>query len=362
MSSRYRYAPFLAILRPFSPAAAPGKGERRDRRSVSSSPSLAHSLHPMNHRKSKPNFALLGAAGYVAPRHLSAIQQMGGKLLCATDPHDSVGILDRFFPQTRFFPGFDEFARHVDELKHQRTPVDYAAICSPNDLHDAHIRFALRSDADAICEKPLVISPDRLSPLLELCAKTGRKVHPILQLRQHSDLRALDEKVQATSEIHDVELTYITARGPWYLSSWKGDETRSGGLMTSIGIHFLDMLLWIFGPAERCDVHVRTKTTAAGSLRLQRAHVRWFLSIEQAHLPKRVRSRGKTTYRSIRLDGHEVEFSEQFEDLHTAVYRQILDGHGLSAEDARPAIELAQRVREADTSAQMPAWLTQVSA
>ncbi len=293
------------------------------------------------------NFAITGLAGYIAPRHLQAVKETGNNLIAAIDPHDSVGIIDRFFPGCAYFREFERFDRHIEKLR--RGPdsgrMHYLSICSPNFLHDAHIRFALRAGAHAICEKPLVLNPWNAEALRELEEEYGRRVYTILQLRLHPAVTALKEKFGDTAERHEIELNYITARGKWYLFSWKGDPTKSGGLATNIGIHFFDMLMWIFGPPEQCRVHIKEHTRVSGILELERAQVKWRLSIEQDDLPADCRQEGKPTYRSIRVDGEEVEFSGGFTDLHTRVYENTLDGHGFGIDDALPSIRLVHAIR-----------------
>jgi UDP-N-acetyl-2-amino-2-deoxyglucuronate dehydrogenase len=296
------------------------------------------------------NFAITGVAGFVAPRHLEAIRATGNRLVAAADPHDAVGILDRYAFDVRFFTEIERFDRHLEKLR--RGPaehrVDYLSICSPNYLHDAHIRMALRVNADAICEKPVVINPWNLDSLQELEAETGRRVYTILQLRLHPALLALREEIQNSPPDHRfrVKLVYITSRGGWYQVSWKGITERSGGLATNIGIHFYDMLLWLFGPARRTEVHVRDEWRAGGILELERADVEWFLSAQSKDLPPETSAAKKTTFRSITVDGREVEFSEGFTDLHTRSYEEILAGRGFGIGDARASIELARQVRE----------------
>ena len=297
------------------------------------------------------NFAITGVAGYVAPRHLKAIKDTGNKLLAAVDPHDSVGILDRYFTDVRFFTEFERFDRHAEKLRREGEDqrIHYVSICSPNYLHDAHVRFALRIGADAICEKPLVLNPWNIDALEELENESGRKVNTILQLRVHPSLIALKEKIDNEKKDgkHDVVLTYITTRGLWYLQSWKGQEERSGGLATNIGIHFFDLLIWLFGPVQHSEVHVANPIKIGGFLELEKAHVRWFLSIDSANLPAEAVNTGQTTYRSITIDGEEVEFSGGFTDLHTEVYRKTLEGHGFGLADARPSIMTVHDIREA---------------
>lgn len=293
-------------------------------------------------------FAISGAAGFVAPRHLKAIRDTGNHLVAAVDPHDSVGILDSYFPDVAFFTEFERFDRHLEKLRRDPAEkhVDYLTVCSPNHLHDAHIRLALRLGADAICEKPLVLNPWNLDILSELEAETGQHVFTILQLRVHPSLVKLRKKLlKETGKRHHVELTYITSRGPWYTYSWKGDEARSGGVITNIGIHFFDLLMWLFGGVEKAEVHLRELKRAAGSIVLDRADVNWILSIDRKDLPFEPEPGKSTTYRSITVDGEEIEFSGGFTDLHTRVYEETLAGRGFDLEDARPSIELVHRLR-----------------
>jgi UDP-N-acetyl-2-amino-2-deoxyglucuronate dehydrogenase len=295
------------------------------------------------------NFAVTGVAGFVAPRHLSAIKATGNRLVAAVDPHDAVGILDRYAFDVRFFTEIERFDRHIEKLR--RGPdehrVHVVSVCSPNYLHDAHIRLALRAGADAICEKPLVINPWNLDPLEEIEAETGHRVYTVLQLRLHPQLMALKTRLDAgsSSTRHDVELTYITTRGGWYDVSWKGADERSGGIATNIGIHFFDLLLWLFGSVQECVVHLRDPRRVAGALELERARVRWFLSAETADLPFAPEPGVRTTHRSITVDGQEVEFSEGFGDLHTRVYEEMLAGRGFGIADARPSITLSSKIR-----------------
>ena len=300
-------------------------------------------------------FALIGAAGYIAPRHLQAIKETGNVLVAACDPHDSVGILDRYFYGARFFQEFERFDRHAEKLRRTGEGIDYVSICSPNYLHDAHVRFALRVGAHAICEKPLVANTWNIDPLVEIAAEHGRSIYPILQLREHPAIIALRKRILALpKEMHDIDITYLTSRGPWYLSSWKGRVEHSGGLATNIGIHFFDMLLWIFGGVVNNVVHVNDPTAVAGFLQLERAKVRWFLSIDRKNIPEAARNAGQTTYRSIQVDGEEVEFSSGFTDLHTVCYERILEDESWSPEDARPAVELARQIRVAEPVAVGP--------
>lgn len=300
------------------------------------------------------NFAITGVAGYIAPRHLKAIKDTGHRLVAATDPHDAVGILDRYAFDCRFFTEFERFDRHLEKLRRgaEASRVHYVTICSPNYLHDAHLRLALRVGANAICEKPLVINPWNLDALEELEHETGRRVWTILQLRVHPQLIALRERLQSeTGKRHSVRLTYITARGGWYHVSWKGRDDRSGGIVTNIGIHFFDLLGWLFGPLRRSTVHVRDANRAAGHLDLQHADVQWFLSTESSDLPFEPQPGVKTTFRSITVDGEEIEFSEGFTDLHTRVYEEILAGRGFGIADARPSVELTAAIRNAPIEA-----------
>ena len=290
------------------------------------------------------NFALIGAAGYIAPRHMKAIRDTGNHLVAALDKSDSVGIMDSYFFEVAFFTEFERFDRHAEKLRRQGedSRIHYVSICSPNYLHDAHVRFALRIGADAICEKPLVLSPWNLDALAELGRESGKGIHNILQLRVHPSIVALREKVQqaTTGRKYVIDLTYITPRGNWYFSSWKGDVSKSGGIATNIGVHFFDMLIWIFGSVRHHEVHFADNRKMAGFLELEKAQVRWFLSVGKEDLPPAAKQEGKTTFRSVLVDGEEFEFSGGFADLHTASYREILAGRGFGIEDARPAINL----------------------
>jgi UDP-N-acetyl-2-amino-2-deoxyglucuronate dehydrogenase len=298
------------------------------------------------------NFALIGAAGFIAPRHMKAIKETGNQLVAALDPSDSVGTIDSYFPESAFFSEFERFDRQIDKLRRAggAEKVDYVSICSPNYLHDSHVRFALRSDADVICEKPLVLNPWNIDGLVEAEANAGHRVNSILQLRVHPDIVALRERIQAEppgAPKHEVDLTYITARGRWYLYSWKGDEKKSGGIATNIGVHFFDMLHYIFGGLQDNRVHVSTPTRAGGFLEYERARVRWFLSVDLDDVPQPQRESGQRTYRSITVDGDEIEFSGGFTDLHTTSYRLILEGHGFGLETNRTAIETVAAIRTA---------------
>lgn len=296
-------------------------------------------------------FVLIGAAGYIAPRHMKAIKDTGNVLVAALDKNDSVGIIDSYFPEADFFTEFERFDRHIDKLRRANggKTVDYMSICSPNYLHDSHMRFALRSGADAICEKPLVLNPWNIDGLQDIEKDTGQKVNTILQLRVHPSIIALRGKVQHEQKAtkHEVDLTYITSRGHWYLQSWKGDEKKSGGIATNIGVHFYDMLHFIFGELQENVVHHSDDTMAAGYLEYEKARVRWFLSVDYKHVPDSAKAEGQRTYRSITVDGEEIEFSGGFADLHTRSYEEILKGNGFGLEDNRVAIETVSTIRNA---------------
>ena len=295
------------------------------------------------------SFALIGAAGYIAPRHMGAIRDTGNDLVAALDPNDSVGIIDSHFPGADFFTEFERFDRYVDKKRREGNAVDYVSICSPNYLHDSHMRFALRSNADAICEKPLVLNPWNIDGLLEIEQDTGRKVNTILQLRVHPAITELRERIrrEAKDGKHEVDLTYITARGHWYLQSWKGDEKKSGGIATNIGVHFFDMLHFVFGELQDNRVHLAEDTRAAGYLEYEQARVRWFLSVDINDVPVRAREQGQRTFRSITVEGREIEFSGGFTDLHTRSYEEILAGRGFGLEENRVAIETVSSIRSA---------------
>jgi UDP-N-acetyl-2-amino-2-deoxyglucuronate dehydrogenase len=297
------------------------------------------------------NFVLIGAAGYIAPRHMKAIKETGNRLVAALDKHDAVGVIDSYFPDADFFVEFERLDRHVEKLKrmnHERR-VNYVSIASPNYLHDAHIRFALRVGADAICEKPLVLNPWNVDALKEMENETDRKIAAILQLRLHPSIVALRKRIEnaPSSTKVDVDLTYVTSRGKWYLVSWKGDVSKSGGIATNIGIHFFDMLQWIFGRVQTSNVHLYRPDKAAGYLELEKARVRWFLSLDRDDLPASSRENNRSTYRSVTVNGEEVEFSGGFTDLHTLSYQEILDGNGFGLEEARPSIEMVFDIRNA---------------
>ena len=296
-------------------------------------------------------FALIGAAGYIAPRHMKAIKDTGNILVAALDKGDSVGIIDSYFPNADFFVEFERFDRHIEKLKYDENQyLDYVSICSPNYLHDAHIRFALRSGADAICEKPLVLNPWNIDKLKKVEENTGKKIYNILQLRVHPSIIELREKVAGASKDKkfEVDLTYLTSRGHWYHTSWKGDMSKSGGIATNIGVHFYDMLSWIFGDVQENVVHIHEEDRAAGYLEFENARVRWFLSINSKYLPEHIKEKGQTTFRSITIDGEELEFSGGFTDLHTMVYQDILDGKGYGLDAARTAINIVHDIRNTD--------------
>ena len=294
------------------------------------------------------NYALIGAAGYIAPRHLKAMKETGGLLQAAYDINDSVGIMDSHFPDAAFFTEFEQFDAHVHDLKTRGTGIDYVGICSPNYLHKSHMGFALRAGADAICEKPLVLNPSDIDDLEKLEAETGKRIHSILQLRLHHAIIALKEKIAngPKDKIYDVDLGYFTSRGAWYHASWKGFDQKSGGIATNIGVHFYDMLSFVFGPIKENIVHHRGPDAAAGYLEFQQARVRWVLSINRDHLPAHTPA-GQTTHRSITVEGEEIEFSGGFTDLHTASYQNVLDGGGYGLDVVRPSIEVVSRIRTA---------------
>lgn len=297
------------------------------------------------------NFAVTGIAGYIAPRHLKAIKDTGNDVVAAMDPHDSVGILDSFFPDVSFFTQFERFDRHLEMLKRngEKRAIDYMSICSPNFLHDAHIRLALRVGADAICEKPLVLNPWNIDALAELEAETGKRVFNTLQLRLHDTIIDLRNKIKAnpTNNKRKIVLTYITSRGKWYNFSWKGDMEKSGGVATNIGIHFFDMLMWMFGQVQTSTLHLHEKNRMAGFIELPDAEVQWFLSTDERDLPAEALAANMRTYRSITIDDEEIEFTKGFTDLHTRVYEDVLNGGGFGLEDARPSIELVYALRNA---------------
>ncbi len=295
------------------------------------------------------NFAITGVAGYIAPRHLQAIKDTGNDLIAALDPHDSVGILDQYFPNVSFFTEFERFERHIERRRREsrNNSIDYLTVCSPNFLHDAHIRLALRSDADAICEKPIVLNPWNLDALEELENETGKKVYNVLQLREHQAIIELKQKVESENRKskHDIELTYITSRGLWYDYSWKGVPEKSGGIATNIGVHFFDMLGWIFGKVQSNKIYIKENRRVSGFLEFEKANVKWYLSLQNEDLPVEAKEEGKPTFRSLKLDGEEFHFSEGFTDLHTKVYQSILEGKGFGLNDARQSIEIVHDIR-----------------
>lgn len=293
------------------------------------------------------NFLLIGAAGYIAPRHMRAIRESGNNLLAALDPHDSVGVLDGYFPMAQFFSEFERFDRYCDKVKRKGTPIDYLSVCSPNYLHDAHIRFGLRIGADVICEKPVVLNPWNVDALLEMEKETGRKVYSILQLRLHPAILALRKQIETTvqQEKYQIDLQYISARGNWYLNSWKGEEAKSGGIATNIGLHFFDMLLWIFGDVKQLKVTQYSQIRTAGTLELDKAFVNWTMSIDENDLPVQAREKGQRTFRAMTINGEPVDFSEGFEELHTKSYEGILSGNGIPLADTRKGIQLVHDIR-----------------
>lgn len=292
-------------------------------------------------------FAMIGAAGFIAPRHMKAIKETGNQLIAALDPNDSVGVIDSWFPDAHFFTEFERFDRYLEKERRRGSKVEYVTICSPNYLHDAHIRFALRNGAHAICEKPIVLNPWNVDALEEIQRESGKEIFTILQLRLHPAIIALREKFRNSKDVTDVDIAYITSRGRWYHQSWKGELSKSGGIATNIGVHFFDMLSWIFGPQRQNSVHVHEADCAAGLLELERARIRWFLSINADHLPEAQRAKGQRTYRAITMGGEAVEFSEGFTDLHTTSYREILAGKGFTIGEARNAIEMVHAIRHA---------------
>jgi UDP-N-acetyl-2-amino-2-deoxyglucuronate dehydrogenase len=293
------------------------------------------------------NFALIGAAGYIAPRHLAAIKHTNNNLIAALDNFDSVGIMDSYFPNADFFVEFERFDRHLEKLKQRGKSVDYVSVCTPNYLHDSHIRFGIRHGADVICEKPIVLNPWNISALEKMEKETGKNVFNILQLRLHPSVIALKKKIEEgpKDKVYDVDLTYLTSRGHWYYTSWKGDENKSGGIATNIGVHFYDMLGWVFGDLKTNTVHIHTHDRAAGYLEFERARVRWFLSINYDVLPEDVKERGLSTFRSINIEGEEFEFSGGFTELHNRSYEEILNGNGFRIGETRKAIEIVHDIR-----------------
>ena len=297
------------------------------------------------------NFALIGAAGYIAPRHMKAIKDTNHNLVATLDKCDSVGIIDSYFPEASFFTEFERFDRYIDKLRRDKnTHIDYVSITTPNYLHDSHIRWVLRSGSDAICEKPLVLNPHNIDQLKIIEQETGKKVYNILQLRLHPSIIALKEKVEKElqedpNRVYDIDLTYLTSRGKWYFISWKGDEAKSGGIASNIGVHFFDMLCWIFGDVEENMVHIKESDANAGYLKLKNANVRWFLSVNYDYIPNEIKLLGQRTYRSITVDGDEIEFSGGFTDLHTRSYEEILKGNGFGLDEAYGSISTVSTIR-----------------
>ena len=293
------------------------------------------------------NFILIGAAGYIAPRHMKAIKETGNNLIAAYDPYDGVGILDSYFPNTHYFNEFERFDRHIEKLKRSGTKIDYVSICSPNYLHDSHIRYGLRIGSNVICEKPLVLNPWNVDALIELEEEYENKVHAILQLRHHKAILDLKDKIVngPVDKVYDIDLKYITSRGNWYYASWKGDESKSGGIASNIGVHFFDMLHWIFGPMQSFSVNEKTKGTNSGTLQLKQANVNWYLSIDSKNLPEQVKQDGLATFRTLSIEGELIEFSKGFTDLHTVSYQKILDGLGYGLKDALNSIDIVSKIR-----------------
>ena len=294
-------------------------------------------------------FALIGAAGYIAPKHMQAIRETGNIIACGLDRSDSAGILDSYFPDADFFTEFERFDRHIDKLRSKKTPIDFVTVCSPNYLHDAHIRFGLRNYADVVCEKPVVLNPWNIDSLIDIELQTGSKVYNILQLRLHAAVISLKREIDAASKdkVYDIDLTYITSRGNWYYASWKGDISKSGGIATNIGVHFFDMLSWIFGEVKRNEVHIHEHDRAAGYLEFSQARVRWFLSIDKETLPAEVTAAGKKTFRSLTINGNAIDFTDGFTDLHTQSYEKIISGEGFGLTETRRAIEIVHDIRSA---------------
>ncbi len=303
----------------------------------------------MENSEKNKNFAIIGVGGYIASRHLRAVQDTGNKLLASLDPSDSVGIIDSFFPESDFFVEFERFDRHIDKLRRTGTQVDYVSICSPNYLHDSHIRFALRSGAHAICEKPIVLNPWNVEALTEIEKEYGKNICNILQLRLHPSIIELKKQIEngPKDKIHDIVLTYITSRGRWYHISWKGDIHKSGGIATNIGVHFFDMLIWIFGGVKKNVVHTLNANKASGYLELKNARIKWFLSLDYNDIPLNIKNNGARTYRSITIDNKEIEFSGGFTDLHTESYKRILEGNHFPLLESKPAIDVVYNIRNA---------------
>lgn len=306
---------------------------------------------PVTNSRKPKLFALIGAAGFIAPRHMKAIKETGNILIAALDPFDSVGIIDRYFPKADFFIEPERFDRHLDKKRRSGNgKIEYVSICSPNYLHDAHIRMALRNGAHAICEKPIVLNPWNIDALQEIEKESGKKIYNILQLRMHQDIIDLKNKIDngPKDKIYDIDLSYITSRGNWYFTSWKGNYEKSGGVASNIGVHFFDILTYIFGECKSSKVHLLDTKTNAGFIELEKARIRWFLSIDAKNLPDGIHEKGQRTFRSIIIEGEEIEFSDGFTDLHTLVYKDILNGGGFSLEDARVSIEIVHHIRNAE--------------
>lgn len=298
------------------------------------------------------NFILIGAAGYIAPRHMKAIKETGNNLIAAYDPYDGVGIMDNYFPNAHFFTEFERFDRHIEKIKRSGIKIDYVSICSPNYLHDSHIRYGLRIGADVICEKPIVLNSWNLDALIELEQECKNNVHAILQLRYHLAILELKEKIEKgpKDKIYDIDLNYITSRGNWYYTSWKGNDEKSGGLAANIGIHFFDMLQWIFGTFESSRVDIKTKDTNSGTLKFKQANVNWYLSINAENLPLEIKSKAQSTFRTLTIEDEEIEFSKGFTDLHTVSYQKIIEGQGYGLKDAKNSIEIVSKIREQENS------------
>ena len=292
-------------------------------------------------------FALIGGAGFVAPRHMKAIQNSGSQLVAVVDPNDSIGIIDSYFPDAQFFTEFERFDRYIDKLRGQGNPIDFVSICSPNYLHDAHCRWALRNGADVICEKPLVLNPWNLEALQGVEEQTGKSIYNLLQLRVHPEIVALKARIDNSSpeQFHDIDLRYITPRGAWYNSSWKGDVSKSGGITTNIGFHLFDLLVWLFGEVLESRVEELNHTSGAGKLRFDRAEVQWYLSIKKTDLPEECLSQGLTSHRIMMINDKKIEFSKGFTDLHTKVYQDVLAGRGFRSQEVSRAIQLMHDIR-----------------
>lgn len=293
------------------------------------------------------NFVLIGAAGYIAPKHMKAIKETGNNLLAALDKHDSAGILDTYFPDTHFFTEFERFDRHCEKLRREGVKIDYVSVCSPNYLHDAHIRFGFRIGADVICEKPVVLNPWNVDALLEIEKETGKNVYSILQLRLLPAIKALKKRIQdqPSAQKYRISLQYVSARGHWYLNSWKGDVQKSGGITTNIGLHFFDMLLWLFGDVQALSVNEMSPIRASGKIELERANINWMLSISEKDLPAAEKVKGNKTFRSLTIDGEDIDFSNGFEQLHTKSYEEVLAGRGIRLAETKKSIQLVHDIR-----------------